>query len=287
MTRPLATLPLFLALIACGPQGAWQPTISPAPGFEHGIPRDAFSDGCWVEWDSLLIGIVSGTLLDSEQLATASLPSNQAVELRGSSGITLAQLHIPAATSPSSLHLRLGPPATVVSSPYEGPCPMGSCGDDGEGMPDNPVRGNASPEQRAVLRDADIAGRISGRLYCGKGTELAFQWDLDGAEISCAIDQWDLAPADSTTTWVDFAFHQLFASSPVEAGEDLELHGRPWLKADLDGNGVLSAEELATVSAETIGLPSPSTLDAWIAARSQELTSLAEGSPCSWTEDEP
>jgi len=286
MTRTIAAT-CVLALCGCSLEGAWQPTVSATPGFADGIPREAFADGCRVEWDSLLVGVAGGTLLDEDQLATASLPGDQAVELRGSGGTTLAQIHIPSRPSQSAVQLLLGPPGLVVSSPYDGPCPMDDCGDDGRGAPDNPVRGNASPEQRALLRDESIAGQVSGRLYCGKGTELRFQWDLPQATVACALEHWELEAADSAVTWLDFAFQNLFATAPLEPGEAPEFLGRPWLDADLDGNGVLDPSELIGVSAEALGLPGASTLDAWLDARVQGLVSLSDGTPCSWTEESP
>lgn len=284
MYRGLATT-LLVALCGCAPQGAWQPTVSPTPGFENGIPRDAFSDGCRVEWDSLLLGIVSGALLDTDQLATAFLPGDQAVELNGSGGTTLAQVHLPSGTQQSEIQLQLGPPALVVSAPYEGPCPAGPCGDDGRGAPANPMRGNASPEQRALLRDEGIAGRISGRLYCGKGTELRFDWDLPEASISCPIDNWELKAADSATTWLDFAFQDLFATASFDGDQASELAGRHWLEVDLDENGALDSQELSAVSAESIGLAGPSHLADWLSAQATNLVSISEGSACSWSEE--
>lgn len=230
----LRTTTLLLVLLfgtGCA-EGYWQ------VGF--GLPWEdrevaVLDDGCTVTWTTLLWSLDSGTLLgDEDVLATTDDPLT--VDLIE---VPRVSWHAPgtrAGTTASTVLLVGRPPEEPVPTELDG-CWRDDCGTDNAGSDDSWAWGNADAAQREALRATGSAGRVAGRLQCGRRT-LAFSWDLPPSELTCALPPETEVPSRrSLTSWV-----RLDAAAPFTSGEGERL-GAPWLRAD-DGDGVLTDADL-------------------------------------------
>lgn len=228
--RALA-LSLTLLLGGCA-EGLWLPALSLPWGQLDGLESD---DGCDLRWEQALLGVPAGALLGADGAVGAELPGKQAFALDSDGPRTLGEIRAPQGWDYGAVRYDLGPVSQVSSSAYDGACVGDDCGSDHAGA--SAVRGDASADQRQLLRDLGLAARLTFSVAC-EGDFVRVTLDAPPARVECPLpEDFEFEVSESRGTLL-----VLRPDRSLRSGD--QLLGLPWRDADTDGDGLLSSPEL-------------------------------------------
>ena len=197
-------------------QAVWTPSVGlPWWETEDQIPAERVVDDCVVVFDEVVIGIPRGGLFSDASLG--ELVGPQALQLVGASPVTLGEIRVDAAAVPETFEVVFGP---------VGPAPDPS-----------PRWGNADDGHRSSLGSGGADVRF--RVTCGESTVSA-ALQVGSTEAVCPVPE-DLEIASQAS----FGTALEIDASALLGPDAAALEGLPWVAADSDQDGEVSAEEAA------------------------------------------
>jgi hypothetical protein len=202
-------------LVVVGPgcaETVWLPGLAlPWWEIEDTVPGERMADDCEITLHEVLVGIPSGALLgDGAELA--DLLGGQALQLVGASPATLGEIRL-AADTPTAFRFDFGAP--------------GAADDAG------PEWGNATTEQRERLEGVLVKFRVT----CGDASVTA-EISAPATSATCPLaDDLEVPNQGSFSSRLELDVAALLGADPDA------IEGRPWLDADRNGDGTVSADE--------------------------------------------
>lgn len=214
---------LSLVAAGCGGEGTWHYEVYGEAFIEEGIPASAFEDGCAVDYTRFLVTVGGRALQDAEGTVAAAVSGVEVYDL------VPGRQRMATTTAPSGTWQVVT--ATVAS--------------------DADVTAGAGADDAAVqaVTDAPASVVATGTLTCGDRS-VAFDWAFDEATAyACAAP--DLVVTSGAEAVSELTIHgdHLFFDSLEDP--DAVLRGLPYVDADDDGDGVLTAAELQ--AADVVG----------------------------------
>ncbi len=208
-----------LLLVACGGDATWTPDTWGEDYIESGLPSDVFADGCSATYDHFYVRIAKATLVDGDDNEVAGIPEPLVFDM------ALPGPHpLPEVTAPAGFY----DTARFAISPGTA------------------AEGNTDP--------ADLDGhamRAVGTVTCGADT-VSFDLSFDSdTTYDCEPEDLTLVRGQSVGSELTIHGDHLFYDGLENAYA--QVRGQAWVDADADGDGVLTAAELAATPIAPLG----------------------------------